>query len=143
MIKQSKKMMVIMGVLLLTLPQGVLANSTSQSETGSFSTNEWKFVEAKQEMGENEEISKKGSIEDRENIKLTDEQVKELEKITFDLIAKRKELIDKYVEYGVLSKENADKIKQHLDDHFTKMKEAQFLPRWDKHKKQGKVEKGQ
>ncbi|MBD8067777.1 YckD family protein [Bacillus sp. PS06] len=67
-------------------------------------------------------------------VKLSEEQKSELDALYQDLFEKRKEIIDKYVEYGVLSKEKADKKREHLDKFYKKLKENNYIPKWEHHK---------
>ncbi len=43
----------------------------------------------------------------------------------------KKEIIDKYVEYGVFTEEKTQKIKSHMDECFHKLEENRFIPNWD------------
>ncbi|OEH85065.1 hypothetical protein BHU72_05495 [Desulfuribacillus stibiiarsenatis] len=65
-------------------------------------------------------------------VQFTDQQKKELASIHKDIIAKKKLLMSKYVEYGVLSKEKADKINSRMDKYYEKMEKSGFAPKWDK-----------
>jgi hypothetical protein len=64
-------------------------------------------------------------------VKLTEEQKAELDVLYLDLITKRKEIINKYVEYGVMTKEKANQKNQHMDDFYNKLKEDDYIPKWD------------
>lgn len=75
-------------------------------------------------------------------VKLTVEQTNELAKIQKDLFKNKKALISKYVEYGVMTKEQGEKINSRLDERFKKMENNGFVPTWDKSKKCGKSKKG-
>ncbi|MFT4416738.1 YckD family protein [Fredinandcohnia humi] len=75
---------------------------------------------------------------ERAKIELTDEQKQELDALYKDLLEARKAILDKYVEYGVLSKGEAEKKLAWLEEHYTKVKEHGYLPpmhhKWDKDK---------
>ncbi|MBM7570692.1 YckD family protein [Aquibacillus albus] len=74
------------------------------------------------------------------DVKLTEEQLKELKVLYEDVINKRKGIINKYVEFGVLTKEDGEQMKKHLDKFFEKMEKDGYIPKWDKkhhHKHKG------
>lgn len=71
-------------------------------------------------------------------VELSEEQLQELKVLHEDLINQRKGIINKYVEFGVLSEEDAKKMKEHLDMFLQKMEEGGFIPKWDKHHKKHK-----
>lgn len=88
----------------------------------------WKTIPAKGEVGPNEEVQNKAT-QMNTNVQLTKEQIQELEKMNLEIMKKRKELIDKYVEFGVFPKDKGERIKSHIDQRYQKMKETNFLPR--------------
>lgn len=97
---------------------------------------EWKHVQAEEQLGDNQEVNTEDESQTQTgNKRLTDEQIKELESLAMELLEKRKQMLDKYVEFGLLPSEKADKIKERMDDHFQKMKDANFMPVWEKHKR--------
>ena len=51
-------------------------------------------------------------------IQLTEDQKAELSEIYQDILEEKKELIQKYVEYGVLSKEKGDKMIEKFEAHY-------------------------
>ncbi|MBS4174091.1 DUF2680 domain-containing protein [Bacillus sp. FJAT-49736] len=65
-------------------------------------------------------------------VKLTKQQQEELSKLQIDILSKKKQLIMKYVEYGVLPKEKGDKILRGLDERYQEMKEHGYVPHWNK-----------
>ncbi|MBM7702064.1 YckD family protein [Metabacillus iocasae] len=69
------------------------------------------------------------------NIQLTDAQKQELSTLHKELLTKRKEVIQKYVEYGVMPKEKGDKIMSHLEKRYDQLEENNFIPKWEHHKK--------
>ena len=70
----------------------------------------------------------------------TAEQQNELRKLHQDLHMKQKELINKYVEYGALPREKADKILRHFDKKYEMLQQNGFqfpqLPHHHKHERQ-------
>ncbi|MDG5786125.1 YckD family protein [Evansella sp. AB-P1] len=76
------------------------------------------------------------SAEEVSDIQLTEEQKNEMSELQSDVLEKKKEIINKYVEYGVFTSEKGEKIKQHLDKHYSKLEKNGFIPKWDKLKKQ-------
>ncbi|MGF7535950.1 YckD family protein [Bacillus mexicanus] len=63
------------------------------------------------------------------NVTLTDQQKKEIEQLEAEILKKRKNVISKYVQYGVLPKERGERIKDHMDQHFDMMKQNGFVPK--------------
>lgn len=99
---------------------------------------EWNLVPVESQLGEHEQVNKKG---ENKRTHLTDEQVEELEQMASDLFIKRKAYIDKLVEFNVLTKAEGEKIKLHLDQHFQKMKERNFVPSFEKQHKRRETER--
>ncbi|QTN01041.1 DUF2680 domain-containing protein [Sediminibacillus dalangtanensis] len=58
---------------------------------------------------------------------LTESQQKELAIMYQDMFDKRKGIISKYVEFGVIEKEKADQIIKHLDEHYQMLEENGFV----------------
>jgi hypothetical protein len=75
--------------------------------------------------------------EGKATVKLTDQQKNELAALHKEILEKRKEVISKYVKYGVITEEKGKKIVSHLDKHYEKLEKNGFIPHWDhsKHKK--------
>ncbi len=71
-----------------------------------------------------------------EKVQLNEAQKKELATLHKDILEKQKEVVSKYVEYGVISKEKGDKIISRLDERYEKLVKNEFIPRWSKCKKQ-------
>ncbi|MEB2628242.1 DUF2680 domain-containing protein [Peribacillus frigoritolerans] len=61
-----------------------------------------------------------------ESVQFTDAQKSEIAKIQKQILADKKILIEKYVEYGALSKEEADKMVSHFEKHYKMMEEQNF-----------------
>jgi hypothetical protein len=70
-----------------------------------------------------------------EEVKLTDEQKQELGDMHKKMLKEKRALINKYVEYGVMPQEKADKIMTRMEEHYTKMERNGFIPNWDHHDK--------
>ncbi|SDH73197.1 Protein of unknown function [Alteribacillus persepolensis] len=62
------------------------------------------------------------------NVELTEEQKEALADLHKDIIEKKKVLIDKYVEYGMIPEDKQEKIKAHLDDRYNRLLENNFQP---------------
>ncbi|MGG3496605.1 YckD family protein [Peribacillus simplex] len=61
-----------------------------------------------------------------ESVQFTEVQKSEIAKIHKQILADKKKLIEKYVEYGALSKEEADKMFSHFEKHYKMMEEHNF-----------------
>ncbi|MCI4128448.1 YckD family protein [Bacillus haynesii] len=72
--------------------------------------------------------------ETRVHQELTDKQKNELASLQKDIMEKKKQLINKYVEYGILDQERGKEIKSHIEKRYEKQKENGFLPKWKHHK---------
>ena len=71
-----------------------------------------------------------------DNVQFTESQKTELATIQKRILADKKELIEKYVEYGALSKEEADKMYAHFERHYKMMEQHDFqLPSHRPHTK--------
>lgn len=68
----------------------------------------------------------------KQAVKLTTQQKAELTKIHLDLLTKKKQLIMKYVEYGVIPKEKGDKMLKGLNEHYQDIKENGPDMHWNK-----------
>lgn len=68
----------------------------------------------------------------KQMVKLTKQQKAELTKIHLDILTKKKQLIMKYVEYGVLPKEKGDKILERINAHYQDIKKHGSDIHWDK-----------
>lgn len=68
-------------------------------------------------------------------VELTEAQKQELATLHQDILAKQKEVVSKYVEYGVLTKEQGDKKISRLEKRYEKLEQNGFIPKWGKCKK--------
>jgi len=66
---------------------------------------------------------------------LTEQQKSEIAALYKDIFAKRKEIVNKYKEYGVITEEKANKMISRLDKYQEKLEKNGYIPHWDKHKK--------
>jgi ribosomal protein S20 len=83
------------------------------------------------------------NVETQKTVKLNQKQQKELDALYQDLFKKHKQIIDKYVEYGVFTQEKADKILSHMEEKRTKLKENGYVPKWDRNKHHQKHQKSE
>ena len=67
------------------------------------------------------------SVEQEKQIQLTDSQKAELSEIYQDIMEEKKELIQKYVEFGVLSKEKGDQMIQRFEKHYKMAEKNGFM----------------
>lgn len=65
---------------------------------------------------------------------LTEEQKQELASMQKDIMEKKKQLINKYVEYGIIDQERGKEIKSHIERRYENNKKNGFMPKWDHHK---------
>lgn len=68
-----------------------------------------------------------------QEIELNEEQQEELSRLYGEAFEKQKEIIDKYVEFGVLDEKHGQKITSRFDHYYAKLKENNFIPKWDAH----------
>lgn len=62
-------------------------------------------------------------------MELTEAQKKELAGIHEEILEKKFEMVDKHVEFGVITKEMGDKIKEKIQKKADKMRENGYMPR--------------
>lgn len=65
-------------------------------------------------------------------VELTEAQQKELAEIHEKILEKKVEMIEKHVEFGIITKEKGEKIKEKLNKRFEMMKENGFVPNHDR-----------
>ncbi|MFN2747849.1 YckD family protein [Bacillus sp. z60-18] len=66
---------------------------------------------------------------------LTEEQKNELSTLQKDIMEKKKQLIDRYVEYGMMDEKKGSDIKKHMEQRYEKEKKEGFMPKWGHHQK--------
>ncbi|MFC7060316.1 DUF2680 domain-containing protein [Halobacillus seohaensis] len=69
------------------------------------------------------------------DVKLTEEQQKEMAILQKEAFNQKKEIINKYVEYGVFNEEKGLKMISKFEDHYNKLEQNDFVPKWDQHHK--------
>ncbi|MDW7673519.1 MAG: YckD family protein [Bacillota bacterium] len=74
------------------------------------------------------------AVNTNETVQLTEAQQKELATLHKDILGKRKEVISKYVEFGVIPKEKGDKIITRLEKKYEKLEANGFIPKCEKSK---------
>ncbi len=65
---------------------------------------------------------------------MTEKQKQELAALYKDVLNKKKEIISKYVEYGVLSEETGKKIISRMEKRYEMLEQSDFIPKWGKPK---------
>ena len=73
-----------------------------------------------------------------QKVNLTEEQKAELGKLHEQMYSTKKELVNKYVEYGVFSKEQGNKVLKMMESKHQKLKENGYMMRWHPHPHHGK-----
>ena len=73
-------------------------------------------------------LSLEAKAEMQTDVKLSTEQQEEMKSLQQDALNQKKEIINKYVEYGVFSKEKGEKIITHLEERYLKMEQNGFVP---------------
>jgi len=63
------------------------------------------------------------------SVQLSDDQKEELAELHMELMETRKELIEKYVEFGVFSEEKGKEMIERMEKKYEKLKENDFIPR--------------
>ncbi|RFU68232.1 DUF2680 domain-containing protein [Bacillus sp. V59.32b] len=62
----------------------------------------------------------------QKNTQLTEKQKTELKVLHKDILEKKRELIQKYVDFGVISKEMGDRMIQRYEDHYKMIEQNEF-----------------
>ncbi|WP_409341674.1 YckD family protein [Paenibacillus sp. MBLB4367] len=78
--------------------------------------------------------------EESAKVQLTDQQKNELAALHKDILAKKKEVIGKYVKFGVMSEEKGKHAVDRMEKRYEKLEQNGFIPKWDKHHKREKDE---
>lgn len=68
------------------------------------------------------------------NVKLSDQQKVELADLNKEILEKKKQVILKYVQFGVISEKKGKIMITRMDKYYTKLEQNGFIPDWDKHK---------
>jgi hypothetical protein len=72
-----------------------------------------------------------------QKVNLSDAQKQELDKLHQELFTTKKALINKYVEYGVFTKEQGAMMIKKMNERYQKLKENGYMMNWHHH--QGKM----
>lgn len=70
----------------------------------------------------------------KSEVQLTKAQIQELEVLYKEVFEKKKVIISKYAEYGVITEEQLKKKLARMDKWEAKLKEDGYVPKWDKKK---------
>ncbi|WP_216827725.1 YckD family protein [Alkalihalobacterium elongatum] len=70
-----------------------------------------------------------------QDVELTEEQKQELGALHKEALEKKKEIIEKYVEFGVFTEEKGDKIIKKFESHYKKLEDNGYIPKWDHKRK--------
>ncbi|MEK3988708.1 YckD family protein [Robertmurraya sp. FSL R5-0851] len=73
------------------------------------------------------EVEKPEDANNTQEVKLTDAQKAELAKLHKGILEQKKQLIQKYAEFGVIPKEKADKMIQRYEEHYKMLEENGFI----------------
>ncbi|HET7580665.1 MAG TPA: YckD family protein [Bacillales bacterium] len=65
-------------------------------------------------------------------IQLTGKQKRELAALHKEILQKKKALISKYIEYGLISEKRGQRLIAHIDRHYARMEKEGFVPKWHK-----------
>jgi len=68
----------------------------------------------------------------KSDVQLTEKQKQELGELYQDILSKKKEVISKYVEYGVLSEERGKEIISRMEKRYQMLEQNGFVPKWEK-----------
>ncbi len=78
-------------------------------------------------------VSAHMDCEEFKEVELTDAQKGELEVLTRAMFEQKKQLIGKYVEFGMFTEEAGEKMLKKLDKRYQKLAEEGFVPKWNKY----------
>lgn len=84
-------------------------------------------------LAENDQ--QENEIKQEQKIELTTKQQDELAVLHKEMLAKKIEIVQKYVEFGAISKEKAAMIVKHMDKHYQTLVENGFQPHHSHHHK--------
>lgn len=74
-------------------------------------------------------------------VTLSEQQKSELASLHKEILAKKKEVIGKYVQFGVMSEEKGKHAITRMEKRYEMLEKNGFVPKWDKHEKRDKNEK--
>jgi hypothetical protein len=79
----------------------------------------------------------KGDVVNK-TVKLSDQQISELSTLNKDILEKKKQVISKYVEYGIMTEKKGKIMISRMEKYYTKLEQDGFIPNWDKPKRKHK-----
>jgi hypothetical protein len=68
-----------------------------------------------------------------QKVNLSDAQKQELDALHKQLFSTKKELINKYVEFGVFTQEQGDLMLKKMEERYQKLKDNGYMLRWHHH----------
>lgn len=71
-------------------------------------------------------------------VKLTDQQKSELAALNKDILEMKKQVISKYVEYGVMSEKKGKIMISRMEKYYSKLEQDGYIPNWDNPKRKHK-----
>lgn len=71
-------------------------------------------------------------------VTLSDQQKNELAALNKDILEKKKQVISKYVEYGVMSEQKGQIMISKMEKYYTKLEQDGLIPNWENPKKKNK-----
>jgi len=77
-------------------------------------------------------VSPIAHAEEGAKVTLTEAQREEMKQLQQEVLERKKVIINKYVEYGVLPEEKGQKIIAHMEERFAKLENEGLIPKWDK-----------
>ncbi|WP_246942523.1 DUF2680 domain-containing protein [Bacillus pinisoli] len=72
-------------------------------------------------------------VNNKPKIELSEDQKKEMQALHEDMLEQKKEIIKKYIEFGVLTEEKGTKIIEKMESRFKELEANGYVPNWDKH----------
>jgi hypothetical protein len=75
----------------------------------------------------------KTTAKDEPKVELTDDQKEELKELHEKMLENKREILKKYIEFGVLTEEKGTKILEKMESRFKELEENGYVPVWDKH----------
>ncbi|MFJ7975493.1 DUF2680 domain-containing protein [Peribacillus sp. NPDC096379] len=82
-----------------------------------------------------EKDNQESEVKQEQQIEFTQKQQDELAVLHKEMLAKKIEIVHKYVEFGAISKEKSAMIVKHMEKHYQKLVENGFQPHHTHHHK--------
>jgi uncharacterized FlaG/YvyC family protein len=86
-----------------------------------------------------EQRQNQGQNQNQPAVQLTEAQKTELAKLHKDILEKKKEMIQKYVEFGIIPEEKGQMIITHFDKHYEMLEQNGFILRMPPHHNKGEM----